>query len=162
MKGLYFIWISMAWSGLTWGQQFARQVFILSDEFSKEACEVIAACDCCASDLIFLNKKKFALVDRCLHHDTYLRGKYALKGKSMTLDFSPEAVSLRYDENTQLINKEKKQMSMSPLILQIGRCGQDEVTLGHPTIREYKYGSRRKGINEKEILRQIKKSKPWK
>lgn len=152
----------LAVPGLTWGQKFAKQVYLLSDHFSKETCEVDAACDCCASELIFLTKRQFALVDRCLHNDTYLRGTYATKSNSITLNFRPVVISQVYDEETQNENHEIKRLEMTPLILQIRPCGQNRVTLGHPTIREYEYGSRRKGVNEKEIIRQLKKSKAWK
>lgn len=149
-------------SGLTWSQKFSKQVYLLSDHFSKETCEVDAACDCCASDLIFLNKRQFALIDRCLHNDTYLRGTYVIKGEGITLNFRPVVVSQLYDEKTQNESHEIKRLEMTPLALQVRPCGQNKVTLGHPAINEYKYGSRRKGINEKEIIRQLKKSKAWK
>ena len=162
MRVLCTLCLILALPGLTRGQKFAKQIYLLSDHFSKETCEVDAACDCCASELIFLNKKQFALIDRCLHNDTYLRGTYETKGNDLTLNFRPVVISQLYEEKTQNENHEKKRLAMTPLVLQIRPCGQDKVTLGHPTIREYKYGSRRKGVNEKEIIRQLKKSKAWK
>lgn len=162
MRVLCTLCLILALPGLTRGQKFAKQIYLLSDHFSKETCEVDAACDCCASELIFLTKREFALIDRCLHNDTYLRGTYVTKVNGITLNFRPVVISQLYEERTQNEKHEKKRLAMAPLVLQIRPCGQDEVMLGHPTIREYQYGSRRKEVNEKEIIRRLKKSKVWK
>ncbi len=154
----YLLWAPV----LAPGQKFSHQVYILSDHFLRESCEVSAPCDCCASDLIFLSRKKFALVDRCLYHDTYLRGNYSATKNILTLDFKPVVIDHTYDENSKKEGVEKKEMKIPPLMLQIHPCGTDKTILVHPTIREYKYGSMQTNRKDSEIIRALKKSKAWK
>lgn len=154
----YTLWVPV----LASGQKFSRQVYILSDHFLRESCEVSASCDCCASDLIFLNRKKFALVDRCLYHDTYLHGKYKASKNILTLEFNPVVIDHTYGEDHKKEQVEKKDMKIPPLMLQIHPCGSNQTILEHPTIKEYKYGSRQTSRKDSEIIRTLKKSKPWK
>ena len=146
---------------LSSGQKFSRQVYILSDHFLKEKCEVSAPCDCCASDLIFLTKTKFTLVDRCMAHETYLTGRYKVAKSKLTLKFKHVVIDNTSDETSKKELVEKKEMNLDPLILQINSCG-DEFVLEHPSIKEYKYGARQTTRNDKEIIATLKKSKVWK
>jgi len=155
---LWYLLLIPVWSS---GQKFTHQVYVLSDHFEKEKCEVYAPCDCCASDLIFLTKRIFTLVDRCLYQDTYLKGRYAIKENIMTLRFKPVVVSNTYDEKNKLEGYEKKEVIMTPLMLQVNLC-RDKITLGHPTIKEYQYGSRQGSEKEKEIIKELRKTKAWK
>ncbi|MDZ4709431.1 MAG: hypothetical protein SH818_13615 [Saprospiraceae bacterium] len=143
------------------GQKFSRQVYLLSDHFLKEKCEVTAPCDCCASDLIFLSKTKFTLVDRCLSHETYLTGRYTVAKTKLTLKFKPVVIDNIFDEKSKQELVEKKEIRMVPLILQIHMCG-DKFVFEHPSIKEYKYGARQTTRNDKEIISALKKSKAWK
>jgi hypothetical protein len=147
---------------LSWGQPFSRQVYILSDHFSKEKCEVSVSCDCCASELIFLTPKKFTLVDRCVDHDTYLTGRYTVKKSTLTLKFKPVIIDNTYDEKNKKEFFEKKKVSLEPLMLQIRSCGDNKTIIEHPTIREYKYGSRQTNKKDQDIITALKKSTAWK
>lgn len=147
---------------LSWGQTFSRQVYILSDHFLQEKCEVLVSCDCCSSELIFLNKKKFTLVDRCLGHDTYLTGRYTVQKSILTLKFQPIVIDNTYDAKNNQDLLEKKKVRLEPLMLQIHSCGDNKTVLEHPTIREYKHGSRPTNGKDQEIIAALKKSKAWK
>lgn len=144
------------------GQKFSGQVYILAEHFIKDKCEVDAPCDCCAAELIFLSKRRFSLVDRCLYHDIFLKGRYSVTNKLLTLRFKPKVVNNNYDEKKQQEYVEKKKMKMPPLVLQINTCGSGKVVLGHSTIREYKYGSRQTQKKDTEIIKELKKSTAWK
>lgn len=159
---ILIIWIVCFFAFKASGQKFSKQVYILSDHFDKTKCEVDAPCDCCASDLIFLNKRNFALVDRCLHQDSYLRGKYTVRNKVMTLNFKQAVVSNDFDEVNNQDQYKKQTIKMSTLILQVTLCNSNKNILSHPTVKEYKYGSQRSRIQESEVIRELKKNKAWK
>lgn len=65
-------------------------VFFIGPGINQEKTEIIAECDCCASDLAFLNDSLFIYVERCLGGDTYIKGSYIAFG---------EHVFLHIDEN---------------------------------------------------------------
>lgn len=64
------------------GQDFTGQVFMLTEYFVDDKCEVFAECDCCSTDLFFLKDKEFGMVSRCLYNDSYFRGTYGLKWRA--------------------------------------------------------------------------------
>lgn len=66
-------------------------LFFIGPELDSIHAQIIAECDCCASDLAFLSDSSFIYVERCLEGDGFVKGSY--------LAFD-NYVFLRIDENT--------------------------------------------------------------
>jgi hypothetical protein len=99
--------------GNAFGQKFTGQVFLLTEDFSEDKCEVIAQCDCCATDLFFLSDKDFAMVDRCLYNDSYYKGTYLITGNVLTLTFNQRVVNEIVEKQTNKVKNEIKKIRVT-------------------------------------------------
>ncbi|MNJ84864.1 hypothetical protein D3C87_23260 [compost metagenome] len=73
------------------------EVFFIGPEIDSLHAEVVAECDCCASDLAFINDSSFIFIVRCLEGDTYVKGNYLTFGDQLILRTNGEVV---VSENT--------------------------------------------------------------
>lgn len=69
---------------------FAESLYFLGPEVDSAKTEILAQCDCCASDLAFINDSVFVYVVRCLGGDVFLKGNYQPV---------PYGILLRYDDD---------------------------------------------------------------
>jgi|GEM_PF-2267317 len=86
-------------------------VFFLGPEIDHEQREIIADCDCCASDLAFLNDSSFIYVERCMGGDGYVKGFYFAFNGRVFLHIDGNTVSSEEDMLSEKIsyttNKQK-------------------------------------------------------
>lgn len=59
--------------------------YSVAPQLDSATCSVTGACDCCASDYIFLTDSTFAAVDYCVGDYTYYRGTYRTTADSVWL-----------------------------------------------------------------------------
>jgi hypothetical protein len=72
-------------------------VFFIGPELDSVNMEIIAACDCCASDLAFPNDSSFVYVERCMGGDVYVKGNYLIFGNVLILHTDNEIVSSEHE-----------------------------------------------------------------
>jgi hypothetical protein len=156
------LFLTLGLHGIAFGQvTFSGQVFILSKDFIEEKCEVIAQCDCCATDLFFLSTNKFAFVSRCLSGDIYSTGTYSLKNNKLKLNFLKKYVEEEVDEQYKIIGYKHSETNMQPIEFEVVRCGQ-KIRLTQLKETERKNGSRYDQSSEKVKLKKLTESIAWK
>lgn len=69
---------------------FQGKVFFLGP--SKKECQIYAECDCCTSELAFINENDFVLVDFCTEENVWTTGTYRADSITLTLTFQQKAV----------------------------------------------------------------------
>jgi len=74
------------------GNQLSGKLFLLGPQLDSIAVEAIAGCDCCASDLAFINDSVFTFVVLCLGGDDFYKGKYSITPGAILLNFDDEYV----------------------------------------------------------------------
>ncbi len=144
-----------------YGQQLSGQVFILAEKYDNKTCEIEADCDCCASDLFFLNGKDFALINRCLFNDTYFKGTYRASNGKLTLTFKQKHVVEVVNEETNKITHTVTKTKIAPYVFSIDMC-EKNIRLTHLTIKDFSNGFRYSPEKEKELKTELYKTEAWK
>lgn len=67
--------------------------FLIGPGIDSVNTEVIAGCDCCASDLVLLNDSSFLYIELCMGGDSYIKGNYLVFGDLLILHTDKEIVS---------------------------------------------------------------------
>lgn len=161
MRLRILILLTFGLSRLAHGQSLSGQSYLLTDSLNDK-CKVVANCDCCATDLIFLTDKTFLMVDNCIYDDSYYTGTYSRTQTKVTLTFKQVTVHDIFDEVTKKSRNEKRSANIKPIEFSIKICGTNKTMLEHPTIKQLKHGERQATIKEKELIRKLKASKEWK
>lgn len=69
------------------------EVFFIGPDIDSVHAEIVADCDCCASDLAFINDSSFIFIARCLEGDIYVKGNYLVFGEHLILKTAGETVT---------------------------------------------------------------------
>lgn len=69
------------------------KVFFIGPKIDSVKAEIEAGCDCCASDLAFVDSTSFIYIERCLGGDVYVKGEYLSFGNILLLRTDKEYVS---------------------------------------------------------------------
>ncbi|MEO5599760.1 MAG: hypothetical protein ABIR06_02415 [Cyclobacteriaceae bacterium] len=158
----FLIFLALGLKTFSYGQNFSGQVYLLSESFLEERCQVLIEADDCPTDLIFLTDKTFAMVNRCLANDTYYVGNYVKKKNLLRFTFKPVMAREVYDAETDRKKYEKTRLKIDPIEFTISQCAAGRFTLEHTPIKEYKYGSRLSGQRAREKIIKLKIAKGWK
>jgi|688.fasta_scaffold108080_5 hypothetical protein len=78
----------------------------IGPEFDSVSSKAYGECDCCMSDLSFIDENKFIYVTYCLDNTDYLKGKYEVKNNSIILNFDSMYVN-RFEPIDEIDSKEK-------------------------------------------------------
>ena len=141
-------------------QVLSGQVFILSEQYDENQCEIIAPCDCCATDLFFLTDKDFAMINRCLFNDTYYKGTYSIGQGKLTLTFKEKNVRELVDEQTNKITNEMENTKIEPYVFSVDVCKKN-IHLSHLTVKDFSHGLRYTTEKEKELKIKLYKTEAW-
>lgn len=76
--------------------EFAGKLFLLGQGFSNR-CQIENQCDCCNSELLFLNSEEFVYNSLCEGSEYVVKGKYEVNDKVLIMHFAPLAVSYEYN-----------------------------------------------------------------
>ncbi|MCE2994404.1 MAG: hypothetical protein ACK5RG_17845 [Cyclobacteriaceae bacterium] len=155
------LFVALTTSHLIHGQTLSGQVFILSEQYDENKCEVVALCDCCATDLFFINKKEFVMVSRCLFDNTFSKGKYRIKNNLLTLKYNKIHISEKTDEQTGKVTHVVEKSNIEKSDFEINTCGK-KLRLHHTAIPEFKNGMQYEQSKEKQLKSELLKSKAWK
>lgn len=143
-------------------QNFSGQVYLLSENFLEDRCQVLIEANDCSTDLIFLSEKTFAMVNRCLYNDTYYVGTYIRRKALLRFAFKPVMVREVYDADLDKKKYEKSKLKIEPIEFIVSTCDVGKFTLEHTAIKDYKYGSRITGQPAREKIIKLKISRSWK
>ena len=77
--------------------KLSNSTFFIGPELDSTKAEIIAACDCCASNLAFVGDSSFLYEEMCLGGDSYIKGDYILLGDILIIRTNKELVSEEYE-----------------------------------------------------------------
>ena len=80
--------------------ELSNSTFFIGPELDSIDADVIADCDCCASNLAFVNDSSFLYEILCLGGNSYIKGRYVLSGDVLILETNKEVVSEEYELGT--------------------------------------------------------------
>lgn len=72
-------------------------VFFIGPELDSTDVDIIADCDCCASELAFINDSSFLYEELCLGGNAYAKGDYIVFGDLLILRTNQEVLSEEYE-----------------------------------------------------------------
>ena len=75
----------------------SETVFFIGPELDSTQVRVVADCDCCASNLAFVDDSVFLYNLLCLGGDSYIKGDYVLFGDLLILRTNKEIVNQEYE-----------------------------------------------------------------
>ena len=75
----------------------SETVFFIGPELDSTAVDIIADCDCCASNLAFVNDSSFIYIELCMGGNSYIKGSYILFGDLLILQTNKEILSEEYE-----------------------------------------------------------------
>lgn len=70
----------------------SNQSMEIGPSINSSNCEITRECDCCASDLLFIDNKRFVYIAYCLESDSYLKGIYEANDTAITLHFDGKEI----------------------------------------------------------------------
>ena len=109
-------------------ESFEGKAFKLTTHFDEENCQDLSQCDCCTSDLIFINAKLFYYIPACEGSNYYYKGQYKVTTETLTLNFDPIEVVKAYnweaevDEDAQKFILTSEQREIGTSTFTIDRC----------------------------------------
>jgi hypothetical protein len=75
----------------------AGQVYLFAPELDTTTCTVSGACDCCLSNVLFLNDTEFIVVNYCGADDYVSQGTYRADGSTVYLHYDSLSVDKVYN-----------------------------------------------------------------
>jgi len=144
------------------GQQLTKKIFKLGPD--KMDCKIYGECDCCTSDLYFLDDKKFALVDYCTFEEVLTTGDYKIMNGKLILTFKQLSVihgQDATDDNSKPYTKKDK-ADIKPIQFTFEQCDNGEQMLRNSDFNSYKYGLRTDKSSELRRLADLLNSDEWK
>lgn len=71
--------------------------FLIGPDIDSVNAQVVAECDCCASELALLNDTSFIYTALCLGGDSYVKGNYVFFGNLLILHTDEDVISEEYE-----------------------------------------------------------------
>ena len=123
---------------------------------------VVADCDCCASNLAFVNDSVFIFESLCLEGDDYFKGTY-FKFKSLIfLKFYPMRVSaIHYPGEDKETTWEKERDSVFCSVLNFSTLKSEWVISASYYGEDTDYGMRNRSIPMRKYLNNLKSLGVW-
>ena len=127
----------------------------------KKDCKIYGECDCCTSDLYFLDDQKFALEDYCESESILMRGNYKVLAGKLILTFKQFSVIYGQDENAKSYSRKNK-ADIKPIEFTFGKCDNGGQMLENKKFNSYKYGLRAGKIDDTKRIADLLTSDEWK
>ncbi len=146
----------------------SNQSMSIGPYFNTTKCEIEIECDCCASDLLFIDDKRFVYIAYCLESDSYLKGVYEANDTAITLHFDGKEIVEEHplgDDEDSTKQKDTvsnlKDTSYKPITLtaskyQCGKISYCKIGKENP-----EYGVFRKEGSVKEAINAMKEEQIW-
>jgi hypothetical protein len=146
------------------GQDFTGQAYVLTRDLDEATCRTASACDCCFSELIFIDASRFGLIRRCIHNDTYYGGTYAVTQSELKLifkSFSVKETIENFDEANEKTINTNTESDIKTTEFEIGSCQPGFVRLINSQIMDFSNGVRVRPDREAAIFKHLKTKKAW-
>ena len=141
----------LVWSG---------EVFLISELFDNQICSGIAQCDCCGTDLFFLDESQFAMISRCLFNDSYFSGTYQMLNDNLILNFTGKSVVELINESTNEVNYKTDTLEIKPIEFAVGWC-REKILLQNPQLNGLKYGTPYDSWNATKLTKELTANLAW-
>ena len=143
------------------GQILIGKIFELGAD--RQDCKIYAECDCCTSDLFFINENQFVLLDYCTFETTATTGTFKLTKDLIQLTFNQVSVTSGQDytddDSTPYITKDI--IEMKPLVFLLTKCEDGELMLENKEFMDYKFGLRTNTNDEDIRIISLLNSDTW-
>jgi hypothetical protein len=73
--------------------ELADKTFFFGPTLDSTNIEILAECDCCASEILFNKDSSFIAAFYCLEGDSFTKGKFGVTDEKLTLTFAPLEVT---------------------------------------------------------------------
>lgn len=102
-------------------------VYYFAPAIDSTKCTVIAECDCCSDDFLFLNENDFIRIAYCMAEQTVIKGTYAFEKDNVILKYDSLSYYTEADQNNEIktVGKDKKEYLIKT---EIGKPSLDTIT----------------------------------
>lgn len=140
----------------------SNKLFFMGPEIDTLKMDIRADCDCCASNLAFVNDSIFVFESLCLEGDDYLKGTYFKFKNTIFLKFHPITVSaIHYPGEDKETTWEIVSDSVSYSVLQFSTLKSEWVISASYYGTDTDYGMCNRTISIKKFLDQLKSNGVW-
>jgi hypothetical protein len=140
-------------------QKLTGKIFEIGGD--KKDCKVLGECDCCTSEIYFLNDLQFSLFDYCTFEHILLTGTYKVLSNTVTLTFKQTSVTNGADDEDGKPYLKKAKAEIKPVIFFFGKCDNGALMLENKEIKDYKFGLRKSEIGEAKRIADFLKTDEW-
>jgi hypothetical protein len=128
----------------------------------RKDCKIFAECDCCTSELYFINDKQFALIDYCTFDYTLSTGTYEVVSNIMTLTFKQRSLTSGTEDEGGNPYLKVQNIEIKALTFKLGKCDDGALMLENNRFKNYKFGLRRDDQDEAKVIADFLQTEEWK
>jgi hypothetical protein len=140
----------------------SSKLFFMGPQIDTLKMDIRADCDCCASNLAFVNNKVFVFESLCLEGDDYFKGIYFKFKNLVFLKFNPMMVSsIHYPGENMETTWEKASDSVSYSLLHFSTLKSEWVLSASYYGSDTDYGMCNRTISVKKFLERLKSEDIW-
>jgi hypothetical protein len=146
----------------------SNQSMSIGPYFNTTKCEIEIECDCCASDLLFIDEKRFVYIAYCLESDSYLKGIYEASDTAITLHFDGKEIIKEHrlgdDEDSLELAKPDftlKDTTYKPTTLTTSKNQCGKLVYYKLGKENPEYGVFSKEVSVKDAIKTMKKEQIW-
>ena len=140
----------------------SNKLFFIGPQIDTLKMDIVADCDCCASNLAFADDRVFVFESLCLEGDDYFKGTYFKFGSLIFLKFHPMTVSsIHYPGEEKEPTWEKVSDSVSYSVLEFSTLKSEWVISGSYYGESTDYGMCNRTVPAKQFLSRLKASGVW-
>jgi hypothetical protein len=156
-----FIIIAIGFIDTARAQKFSGQVYVMTENFTSDRCRPQIECDCCSSEIVFLTDATFIMVGRCIHNDSYYKGTYIVGKGDLTLKFDQLVVKETYNDETEEVKIETKDLKIGSAKFHVTSCNTDNVVLQRTDLKVLTKAFKESQEKGQQIIDELKKTKAW-
>lgn len=140
----------------------SNKLFFIGPQIDTLKMAIQAGCDCCASNLAFVNDSFFVFESLCLEGDDYFKGTYAKFRNLVFLKFHPIMVSSTHYPGTDMESTwENKRDSVSYSVLEFSTLKSEWILSASYYGTDTDYGMCNRTISVKKFLQRLESEGIW-
>lgn len=86
----------------------AGHVYYFGPAIDSTKPDILAECDCCTDDFLFLNEKDFIRIGNCMAENSVIKGTYLIGQNNVILQYDTLSYYTEADENNEIKTVSKK------------------------------------------------------
>ena len=141
-------------------QKLTGKIFEIGGD--KKDCKVFGECDCCISEIYFLNDNQFALFDYCTFEHILSTGTYKIVSNTLTLTFKQASVTNGTDDDGGKPYLKMEKVEIKPVTFNLGKCDNGALMLENKGFAGYKFGLRKSETGEAKLIADFLTTDEWK